>query len=611
MESRQITALSFFAQTMGNLEQTRNRCKGGCRRLRRLVAVVACRPLVSAVALAGLLATVGGLSAAAQGVQHLTVTEPGGLPGSPVLTGIQLATNGVAVAWDGPSGSYQIWHKTNLSESTWLKVGGPTNLVRTATIPVSNSNDFFRVSGPAPAYEGAFDCATCHGGILSTVALTDHAGAFTNTLFAAEGGQANPACLACHSVGYGLASGFVSPARTPQLEGVQCENCHGPAANHAANPFDPAILPQVELAAQDCGGCHTARYAPASVAASHPALFEDWSMSPHGAVTPGALSAMSASAAAIDTCGRCHSAPARLALVAGEDPGVTLTNDFNLPITCTVCHDPHAQHVWTNALSGVITFTNLLTGNVSVITNNELGRVYTNQLLCALNSTNDFVLTTSDNFTNVYNPGINLCAQCHNDLGAAWTNSDWSPHTSPQYNMLLGTVGQLADGPSPGYPSTHSRLEMQCAACHMQATNGSSGHTFELASYQLCYNCHNNPAGLVQLVTNSIAGQIQQTISYLNLWATNAAAGSSNATLAAMARQYGTFAWQYTTNGDLSTGATGPDAAGQALIPDDIKMARFDLYLVLDDGSYGVHNGPYDIDLLEAAQRWIESELYQ
>jgi hypothetical protein len=40
-------------------------------------------------------------------------------------------------------------------------------------------------------------------------------------------------------------------------------------------------------------------------------------------------------------------------------------------------------------------------------------------------------------------------------------------------------------------------------------------------------------------------------------------------------------------------------------------MARFDLYLVLYDGSYGVHNGPYDIELLEAAQRWIESELYQ
>jgi hypothetical protein len=561
--------------------------------------------------LLGLLSVLAALSAASQGVQHLTVTEPGGMPGMPVLTGIELATNGLTLSWNGPSGYYQVWHKTILSESKWLQVGGPTNLVRTTTITALKSNEFFRVSGPAPNYAGASDCATCHGGILSTVALTAHAGAFTNALFAAEGGQTNPSCLACHSVGYGLTTGFVSPTKTPQLEGVQCENCHGAAANHAATPLDPTVIPQVELAAQDCGGCHSARYAPASVAAWHPPFFEDWSASPHATVPPDALASMDASAAAINSCGRCHSGSARLALIAGQDPSVTLTNDFDLPITCAVCHDPHAQHVWTNVLSGVITFTNLLTGNVSVITNNELGAVYTNQLLCALNSTNDFVLTTSDEFTNVYNPDINVCAQCHNNRGAAWTDTSRSPHESPQYNMLLGTIGQLAAGPSPGFPSTHSRLEMQCAGCHMQATNGSSGHTFEVATYQLCYNCHSDPAGLVQLVTNTIAGQIQQTKSYLDLWATNTAVASTNAALAAMARQYGTLAWEYTTSGDLSMGAAGPDATGQALIPDDIKMARFDLYLVLYDGSYGVHNGPYDIELLEAAQRWIESEMYQ
>ena len=145
----------------------------------------------------------------------------------------------------------------------------------------------------------------------------------------------------------------------------------------------------------------------------------------------------------------------------------------------------------------------------------------------------------------------------------------------------------------------------------MQTTNGVSGHTFAVATYQLCYNCHSDPAGLVQFVTNAIAGQIQQTQSYLNLWATTVAPASTNAALAAIAMQYGALTWEYTTPGTLSTGAAGPNTAQQAQIPNDIKMARFDLYLVLYDGSYGVHNGPYDIELLQAAQSWVESELYQ
>jgi hypothetical protein len=87
------------------------------------------------------------------------------------------------------------------------------------------------------------------------------------------------------------------------------------------------------------------------------------------------------------------------------------------------------------------------------------------------------------------------------------------------------------------------------------------------------------------------------------MWATNAAP--------AELQTNGVVPWEYTTAGDLSPGSSGPNAAGQALIPDDIKKARFDLYLVLYDGSYGVHNGPYDIQLLQNAQNWIEGQLYQ
>jgi hypothetical protein len=540
-----------------------------------------------------------------QGVQHLSIIQPGGMPGMPVMTGIRQATNGVTLTWDGPSGYYHVYHKFLLQSGSWQPVGN-FNLSRTATVTNLYSNDFFRVSGPASSYAGAQVCAECHAGVHSTYILTAHAQAFASLQRIHQ--DTNSSCVACHTVGYGLPTGFTDAAHTPQLEGVQCENCHGPAANHAANPGDPTVVPRVELAAQVCGGCHSARLTPASVVTRHPLGFgfEDWSTSPHGAVVPDVLQSMASSASSISSCGRCHSGSAREALLEGENPSTTLTNDFNVAITCAVCHDAHQTYVWTNDLNGVIAFTNQLTGNVAIITNNELGSVYTNQLRNPYASTNDFVLTTSDVFSNKYNPTINVCAQCHNDRGSAWTDTSRSPHHSPQYNMLLGTVGVLGDGTSPNFPSTHSRLEMQCTECHMQTDrNNPSGHTFEVATYQLCLNCHSDPTGLVQFAANNISNQIQQTRMLLDMWATNAAPDE-------LRTNYGTLAWEYTTPGDLSaTTNLGPNKAQQALISTNIMQARFDLYLVLYDGSYGVHNGPYDIELLQTAQSFVEGQLYQ
>ncbi len=551
--------------------------------------LLARRTHVWILALAGFL--MPGLSGQAQGVQHLSITQPGGMPGLPVMTGIQATTNGIQISWDGPSGYYQLYQKSRLLDPSWQAVGN-FNLNRTTTITNTYSNTFFRVLGPAPHYAGAQTCAECHGNIHDSEVNTAHAQAFLALQQIQQ--DTNPSCLPCHTVGYGLPTGFTNALLTPQLEGVQCENCHGPAANHAANPGDPTAVPRVELAAQVCGGCHTDN--------QHP-TFDEWETSAHAAVVPDVLQSMAASTNSITSCGQCHSGSVRIALLHGENPSLTLTNDYNVALVCSTCHDPHSTSVWTNSLNGVIAFTNSLTGNGILITNNQLGLLYTNQLRCALASTNDFYLAGSTVFTNGYNPAINLCAQCHNDRGAAWTDTSRAPHHSPQYNMLLGSVGELAAGPTPGLPSTHSRLEMQCAECHMQTTNNSTGHTFEVATYNLCFNCHSDPAGLVQFVSNDISNQVQQTKSLLDLWAANKAP--------AALQTNGTVAWEYTTTGDLSPGGTGPNAAGQALIPDDIKKARFDLYLVLYDGSYGVHNGPYDIQLLQSAQNWVDGQLYQ
>ncbi len=546
-----------------------------------------------------------GASVSAQEIQHLSITQPGGMPGLPVMTGIERVTNGVQVTWDGPSGYYQLLQKLSLKDPTWQPVGGRTNLSRNAIVSTTSSNAFFRVLGPSPQYAGAETCTECHGQVHNTVMNTRHTRAFETLKQAHEDQTAS--CLPCHTVGNKLPTGFTSEIATPQLAGVQCENCHGPAANHAANPDDPVARPRAELAATMCGGCHNAQLVPAAAAASHRSYYEEWNTSGHRAVLDelkGDFAGDLGQTVFIPSCGRCHSGTVREALLENR-PLPSAHEASAVGIACATCHDPHQQYVWTNVIAGI---------------------VYTNQLRQALSSTNDFFLNTSDTFSNKYDPNINICAQCHNHRGASWTSSSRPPHHSPQYNMLLGTVGVLPDGVSGG-PAAHAGTEFladdsgrlflvtnQCVTCHMQQTEfqfgppqvvPGSGHNFEVTSYGACAGCHGsgaNAQGLVTLLGGIVSRQIQQVKNALDSWAASKAPPALYAT-------YGARAWEYTTPGDLSPGGSGPSTAEQALIPDNIKKARFDLYLVLYDGSSGVHNGPYAFTLLESAQNWVQEEL--
>jgi hypothetical protein len=45
--------------------------------------------------------------------------------------------------------------------------------------------------------------------------------------------QADAKCLACHTTGFGTATGFKTAAASPDLKGTTCEACHGPGSKHA------------------------------------------------------------------------------------------------------------------------------------------------------------------------------------------------------------------------------------------------------------------------------------------------------------------------------------------------------------------------------------------
>jgi hypothetical protein len=450
---------------------------------------------------------------------------------------------------------------------------------------------FYRVLAPSPRFAGAQACLICHTNFHPEVAgwaNTKHAHALETLKRIGQGN--NSRCLACHTVGYGLPTGFTSEAQTPQLAGVQCENCHGPSGDHASAPFSNPT-PVVSPDAQICGGCHTDFH--------HP-TYDEWATSKHSIMDPHVINETTASSR-IKQCGACHSGAARLAMLKSYEQNLPL--DPLLPtapeaaahaVTCAACHDPHQQ-----------------TGNDSQLRNPR-------------SSSKFFSYNTSVSFAAQYDPTVNLCGQCHNMRGAAWRDTGRPPHHSPQYNILTG-IGGYDIGPVIPQ-SFHRKIEKQCTHCHTHAHEAEppteenpnyTGHAFE-PHLNACAPCHSEEEAelFVGWTHEEIGNRIAEVKGLLDTWGAMEAPAITNAFI-----PYGPYAWEYASAGQLSNpggtntfpGTTnlivGPPTALQARIPDGIKQARFNLYLIEHDASKGVHNADYARYLLSVAEYLVNNEM--
>lgn len=104
-------------------------------------------------------------------------------------------------------------------------------------------------------YLGAESCVECHQSFAGSWKTTKHSSAFA-TLERA-GKPKDPECVKCHVVGFGEEGGFLSLKATPGLENVQCEACHGPGREHAAD-FGPMRPVGMDV----CLKCHTPENSP-------------------------------------------------------------------------------------------------------------------------------------------------------------------------------------------------------------------------------------------------------------------------------------------------------------------------------------------------------------
>jgi hypothetical protein len=256
------------------------------------------------------------------------------------------------------------------------------------------------------------------------------------------------------------------------------------------------------------------------------------------------------------------------------------------PIACMLCHDQHGTHVYTN---------------INATT------TYTNQLRFPLASLVPFSYNTSSNFAQNFNANVNVCGQCHNMRGATVSSSSRPPHHSPQYNILIGNGGVETNTPPQG---AHRNNPKQCAGCHTHRHGPDNptpenpfftGHSFQ-PTVQACMVCHTNATGplsaeSLKLETQTeISSLIAQTKTALDDWATTKAPA-----IDAAFAGFGAKAWEFQTAGDLSGGGSGPGSTLQGKLPQAIKDARFNLYLIAYDQSLGVHNRPYARYLLQVA----------
>lgn len=408
-------------------------------------------------------------------------------------------------------------------------------------------------------YVGSERCSACHRNLHTDWSQTLHAGALETLEIIGQ--DKNPVCLECHTVGFGEEGGFIDRATTNVLADVGCESCHGAARDHAENANEEGLRPPVPLDAATCGKCHTG---------SHHPNFDEWEESLHAANSIGDRFEAGSS---LNSCGSCHSGEFFIRVnVKGEsmadDALLGIPPSEQVAIGCAVCHNPHRQ-----------------TGNAPEA---EDGRDYQLRFpeVRALVPTNTIAAATDPT-------RFNVCGQCHHSRGRTWESTSRGPHHSVQGNVYAGEMPLPDEDSTPltlSRLSVHSFATEQCATCHLYRQDFQSelapavaGHTFEV-NYQSCATagCHPSKA-VAEAALITLHTEVDSRLDAIEV------------------RLGDPSTWEYSAEG-------GPNAAGQAMLSDNIKKIRYLYHYIVSDGSLGIHNPDYVRSMLETAEDLLDDE---
>jgi hypothetical protein len=245
-----------------------------------------------------------------------------------------------------------------------------------------------------------------------------------------------------------------------------------------------------------------------------------------------------------------------------------------------------------------------------------------------------------------------LCMTCHNSRNgerndeATEVADDRAPHTASQADVLMG---QNAYFVTVGERSKHSLIEDTCAACHMETTPpppelsynlSGTNHTFE-ASGEVCAECHGAVTGggvieAAEAVMEELKVAIEQAIIAEIVAQTEAGnsvvlvgAGEDEADVVISDGSTVTAVHFTETHGrsamDITIGETtyehirlgsdtliqGPGGGEEVtLISSEagqiIAKAGWNYLLIHGDGSHGIHNPTFALDIVEATLAALE-----
>ncbi|HHX74841.1 MAG TPA: ammonia-forming cytochrome c nitrite reductase subunit c552 [Firmicutes bacterium] len=196
-----------------------------------------------------------------------------------------------------------------------------------------------------------------------------------------------------------------------------------------------------------------------------------------------------------------------------------------------------------------------------------------------------------------------LCMACHNSRHAGDVKDERraAPHSSSQADVFTATGGIRAEDFNYGSTGAHTGIKDSCVGCHLTETEaGFASHTFGVESVQ------------------AACGQCHQGITDANLAAGGDYDGDSNkeglqTEVEGLLALVAGAVKEKTGGGEISSSHGSvviTTAGGEEMeeLPDEVYQAAYNYLLVSSDGSLGIHNPTYAVQLLQQSYKWLTGE---